>query len=193
MKKREKRHLSKQISNASSLGMFYLDAVINVDLAIKHAQQSMWKALKGLPEFNISMEETQNVLERYAKSNVMLVVLHIGIVVEPTMSMTLPVDRLATIIQVFMQEMSLIIAAYSGYVLKYVGDAESTCGCKDKNRKVAYVFIDAYHSLCLDKKDIISAEIEACDRLSKYTIDEKDKMAIQTEIAGLKMSLDLMH
>jgi adenylate cyclase len=34
----------KQISNASSLGMFYLDAVINIDLTIKHAQQSMWKA-----------------------------------------------------------------------------------------------------------------------------------------------------
>jgi class 3 adenylate cyclase len=113
----------KQISNASSLGMFYLDAVINIDLAIKHAQQSMWKALKGVPEFNISMEETQNVLERYAKSKVMLVILHIDIVGSTTMSMTLPVDRLATIIQAFMQEMSLIIAAYGGYVLKYVGDA----------------------------------------------------------------------
>jgi adenylate cyclase len=37
--------------------------------------------------------------------------------------MTLPVDRLATIIQAFSQEMSLMIAAYGGYVLKYVGDA----------------------------------------------------------------------
>ena len=41
------------LSNTSSLGMFYLDAVINIDLAIKHAQHSMWKALKGVPEFNI--------------------------------------------------------------------------------------------------------------------------------------------
>jgi adenylate cyclase len=113
----------KQISNAPSLGMFYLDAVINIDLAIKHAQQNMWKALKGVPEFNISMEETQNVLEKCAKSKVMLVILHIDIVGSTTMSMTLPVDRLATIIQAFMQEMSLIIAAYGGYVLKYVGDA----------------------------------------------------------------------
>jgi adenylate cyclase len=39
------------------------------------------------------------------------------------MSMTLPVERLATIIQTFTQEMSLIIAAYGGYVLKYVGDS----------------------------------------------------------------------
>jgi len=37
--------------------------------------------------------------------------------------MTLPVDRLAMIIQAFTQEISLMTAAYGGYVLKYVGDA----------------------------------------------------------------------
>jgi hypothetical protein len=48
----------KEVSNASSLGMFNLDAVISIELAIKHAQHSMWKALKGaVPEFNISMVE----------------------------------------------------------------------------------------------------------------------------------------
>jgi class 3 adenylate cyclase len=119
-----KKSSVKHVSNASSLDMFYLDAVINVDLAIKHAQRSMWKALQGaVPEFNIPMEETQNILEGYAKSKVMLVILHIDIAGSTRMSMTLPVDRLATIIQTFTQEMSLIIAAYGGYVLKFVGDA----------------------------------------------------------------------
>jgi hypothetical protein len=47
-----------------------------------------------------------------------------------------------------------------------------TCGGKGRNMKVTYSIIDSYHSLCLDKKDIISAEIEACQRLSKYTVDE---------------------
>ena len=37
--------------------------------------------------------------------------------------MTLPLDRLTTIIQTFTQEMSMIIALYGGYVLKYIGDA----------------------------------------------------------------------
>lgn len=115
----------KQASNAPSVGMFYLDAVISVDLAIKHAQYSMWKSLKGeVPEFNISMiEEAQNILEKYAKSKVTFVILHIDIVGSTSMSMSLPVERLATIIQTFTQEMSLIIAAYGGYVLKYVGDS----------------------------------------------------------------------
>jgi adenylate cyclase len=116
---------SKHASAAPSVGMFYLDAVISIDLAIRHAQHSIWRALKGtVPEFNISVvEEAQNVLEMYAKAKVMFVILHIDIVGSTWMSMTLPVERLATIIQTFTQEMSLIIAAYGGYVLKYVGDS----------------------------------------------------------------------
>ena len=43
-----------------------------------------------------------------------------------------------------------------------------TCGGENK-RGVAYKFMDAFHSLCLDKKDILLAEIEA-----------------QAEAAGLK-------
>jgi hypothetical protein len=84
-----------------------------------------------------------------------------------------------------------------------------TCGCnKDKRngntsanntagisygRKVTFSFIDDYHSLCLDKKDILSAELEAYERLLKQTKDEMDKKIIETEIAELKMTLDLMH
>jgi adenylate cyclase len=123
--KERKHKAATRASNASSVGMFYLDAVVSVDLAIKHAQHSMWGALQGaVPEFNISMvEEAQNVLEKYAKSKVTFVILHIDIVGSTAMSMTLPVERLATIIQTFTQEMSLIIAAYGGYFLKYVGDS----------------------------------------------------------------------
>ena len=81
-----------------------------------------------------------------------------------------------------------------------ISDSESpvrilakTCGCNGRNMKVTYSIIDSYHNLCLDKKDIISAEIEACQRLTKYTVDEKDKLVIDTELAELKMSLDLMN
>jgi hypothetical protein len=67
-----------------------------------------------------------------------------------------------------------------------------TCGCKEKKMKVTYSFVDAYHSLCLDKKDVILAELEACRRLSRYAMDELDKKTIDTEIAELNMALDLM-
>ena len=67
-----------------------------------------------------------------------------------------------------------------------------TCGCKEKNRKVTYSFVDSYHGICKDKKDIIMSEIQACERLRNYTRDEIDTNVIETEIAELKMTLDLL-
>ena len=68
-----------------------------------------------------------------------------------------------------------------------------TCGCKDKKRKITYSFVDSYHSLCRDKRDIILSEIQACERLLKYTTDENDKTIIEKEIAELKLTLDLIQ
>jgi hypothetical protein len=67
-----------------------------------------------------------------------------------------------------------------------------TCGCEERRRKVTYSFVDTYHNLCKDKKDIIVAEIQACETLKNYTKDEIDMKAIETEIAELKMTLDLL-
>jgi hypothetical protein len=66
-----------------------------------------------------------------------------------------------------------------------------TCGSSEKKRKVTYQLIDSYHSLSLDKKEIIYAELEACERLLKYA-SEWDKKTIESEIVGLKMALDLL-
>lgn len=101
----------------------YFDKTVNIDYAIKNAQSRMWKALTVKSDFNISMEETQNALNNYAESKATFVILHIDLVDSTKLSMTLPVNRLVTIIQAFSQEMSMILAAYGGYVLKYIGDA----------------------------------------------------------------------
>lgn len=66
-----------------------------------------------------------------------------------------------------------------------------TCGCTEKTR-ISYAFSQGYHDLCLDKKDIISAQLEACERLLKYAPDQNDRAAIEQEIKELKMALDLM-
>lgn len=68
-----------------------------------------------------------------------------------------------------------------------------TCGCREKNRqKVTYAFSQEFHSLCMDKKYIIQAEIEACERLLKYAINDSERAIIEKEIAELKAALDLM-
>ncbi len=60
-------------------------------------------------------------------------------------------------------------------------------------KKVAYSFIDTYHNLCLDKKDIIQGELHACKKLLDSTIDDNDRVIIENEISELKMTLDLIH
>jgi hypothetical protein len=74
-----------------------------------------------------------------------------------------------------------------------------TCGCKDNDndndntKKITYTFIDAYHGLYIDKKDIISAELQACERLLKdNSADEIDRRATEKEIAELKFALYLL-
>lgn len=113
----------KKPSYISSLGMFYLDAVVNIDNIIKSAQLEMWKSLKGEMEFNISTEDAQNSLAKAAGSKTTLAILYIDVVGSTKLSMTLPVDKLAAIIRAFTHEMSLVVSAYGGYVLKYLGDA----------------------------------------------------------------------
>ncbi len=110
-------------SKAPLITKLQLDKMVNIDLAIKLAQSRMWRSLKVKSDFDISMEQTQNVLKNYSDSKTMFVILYIDIVDSTKLSMTLPVDRLATIIQGFSQEMSMIISAYGGYILKYIGDA----------------------------------------------------------------------
>lgn len=109
--------------NVPLISSLYLDTVVNIDLAIKQAQRRVWQVLKIKSDFNISMEETQKILQSFAGSKGTFVILHIDLVESTTLSMILPVDSLTTIIRAFTQEMSMMIAAYGGYVLKYVGDA----------------------------------------------------------------------
>ena len=105
------------------ISSLYLDTVVNIDLAIKQAQRRVWQVLKIKSNFDISMEETQKILQGLAGSKGTFVILYIDLVESTKLSMILPVDSLTTIIRAFAQEMSMMIAAYGGYVLKYVGDA----------------------------------------------------------------------
>ena len=64
-----------------------------------------------------------------------------------------------------------------------------TCGCREKSRRtVAYQFIDSYPSLCLDKKDLILGQLEACERLLEHIVDE-DKNTVESEITELKIGV----
>ena len=69
-----------------------------------------------------------------------------------------------------------------------------TCSCGENNRTkmVTYLLVDGYHNMCLDKREILLGEIEGCERLLKYAVDEAEKKIIEKEITELKFVLDLL-
>jgi adenylate cyclase len=121
-------HIKKQRRSETKLdnqflNKLYLDAIINVESVIKDSQVRIWKSLKANPEFNISLNESQKILEKFMESKIKLVILNIDLVGSTKMSLNLSIDRLTTIIRAFAQEMTILISMYGGYVLKYIGDA----------------------------------------------------------------------
>ena len=121
---RRKDEFIKQSLHSSSLkSSSSPNPQVDLNSIITKSQTRVWKTLEGEPEFVISVAETQNVLEKFAKYKTTFVILHVDIVGSTSLSMMLPVDRLTMIIQAFNQEMSVVVKEFGGYVLKYVGDA----------------------------------------------------------------------
>jgi adenylate cyclase len=65
----------------------------------------------------------QDFLRKHVSSKISLVIMFVDLVGSTKMSMTLPGDKLVTIIRAFSHEMSSAVESYDGFVLKYVGDA----------------------------------------------------------------------
>ena len=59
--------------------------------------------------------------------------------------------------------------------------------------KIAYSTIEFYHSLYINKKDMLLAQIRECELLYKYTIDIFDINVLKKEISDLKLMVDLME
>jgi hypothetical protein len=61
------------------------------------------------------------------------------------------------------------------------------------SRKVVYAFSDTSDFLFLEKRDIILNQIQACEKLLKYAVDNPDRIAVEKEIDELRSALDLLH
>jgi adenylate cyclase len=97
--------------------------IVDTQTLVSQTQDRMWKALKGNYRYDSSLKDSQGFLFNYVNSKVSLVIMYADLVGSTNMSMTLPVDKMVTIIRAFTFEMTSIVRSYGGYVLKYVGDA----------------------------------------------------------------------
>lgn len=67
-----------------------------------------------------------------------------------------------------------------------------TCRCKDGEKGILYHFIESAHGLCIEKGELLTAQIQASERLLKYANDE-ETLLHKDEITRLKLASDLIR
>jgi class 3 adenylate cyclase len=97
--------------------------IVDAKTLVSQTQDRMWKALEGNYLYDSSLHDGQAFLINHVNSKISLVIMYADLVGSTNMSMTLPVDKMVTIIRAFTHEMTNTARSYGGYVLKYVGDA----------------------------------------------------------------------
>lgn len=74
-------------------------------------------------QLNMSTNESKKLLRRHVNRKTKVVIMIIDVNNSTEMSLSLPEDRFALLIQTFAQEISIAMTGYGGYVFKYEGDA----------------------------------------------------------------------
>ena len=97
--------------------------IFDLNTLIHLRQDRLWSAIKERYRYNTSIKRGQNYLIRHVDTKVPLVIMYADLVGSTKMSMTLPIEKLVTVIRAFSHELSSVIESLNGYVLKYAGDA----------------------------------------------------------------------
>lgn len=95
----------------------------NADILVTKTQERISRAFQRRYQFESNLKPAQQFLLGHVNSKIPLVIMYVDLVGSTKMSMTLPIDKMITIIRGFAYEMSNIVYGFGGYVLKYVGDA----------------------------------------------------------------------
>src|SRR5437899_4517255 len=89
-------------------------------------EQTRARVTKTLMEgilLNMSTEESKKLLRKHLNNKTNLITLIVDINKSTEMSLSLPENRFALLVQCFAQEISIAVLGYGGYVFKYEGDA----------------------------------------------------------------------
>jgi class 3 adenylate cyclase len=97
--------------------------IVDSETLVSQTQDRLWRALKRRFQYDASLQPGQEFLLNHVSTKIPLVITYADLVGSTNMSMTLPADKLTTIIRAFIYEISQVIYSHKGYVLKYVGDA----------------------------------------------------------------------
>jgi adenylate cyclase len=119
------RELLTIINASNHVSYFYGLDFINLDVqtSIEETEKRMLEAFEKGLHYNPKIGITDQFLRQHISSKLKLVVLYIDLVDSTLMTRSLSVDKLATLMQIFTQEMSVAVSKFNGQILKYAGDA----------------------------------------------------------------------
>src|SRR5919108_3083480 len=98
--------------------------IVDAKTLVSQTQDRMWKALEGRYLYDSSLKDTQDFLFNHVNSKISLVIMYADLVGSTNMSMSLPVDKMVTIIRAFTYEMTSTVRSYGGFFFKNVGDGK---------------------------------------------------------------------
>ncbi|MGA9843550.1 MAG: adenylate/guanylate cyclase domain-containing protein [Nitrososphaeraceae archaeon] len=90
---------------------------------LEQTRARVTKTLMDGMQLNMSTEESKKFLRRRVNTKTNLVTMFVDINNSTQMSLSLPENKFALIVQSFAQEISIAVLGYGGYVFKYEGDA----------------------------------------------------------------------
>jgi len=112
-----------KVADTGSVNVKLKQELIDLENLFKQRQDRLLSALRERYRYDTSVKHSQDFLFKHVNSKMSLVIMYADLVGSTQMSMTLPLDKLVTIIRAFSHEISSVVEIYRGHVLKYVGDA----------------------------------------------------------------------
>jgi adenylate cyclase len=97
--------------------------LLSPTIDLKQVQARVERTIERGVQIDLSTTLCKRYLRRHANLKTNVVVLYVDIDGSTKLTQSVPPTQLALILQLFSQEMSLLVSNYRGYVLKYVGDA----------------------------------------------------------------------
>ena len=86
-------------SESTSSSSSTRELVVDTETLVPQTQNRMWSALKGNYRFDSSLKDSQAFLFNHVNSKISLVIVYADLVGSTNRSVTLPVDKIVTIIR----------------------------------------------------------------------------------------------
>ena len=116
---------SENINSKSYVDMIFQDGEKTVDsnTLITKAQNRVLNSVKNGIEYPPFVDKSEEFLRNHVNSRVHIFVMYVDLVGSTNLTLSLPVEKIVTIVSSFAQEMAYTVTQFGGYMLKFVGDA----------------------------------------------------------------------